>query len=271
VPAVPGSAGWLAALELGMVQPHLNYQLSAPVTVGGITRTVNVPTARLDWTGSPRLDLGYRFPDAFGAVVASYRNITSDGGGSVSRFDGGGDATLLTRLNLNVLDLDYHGANLRLGELWDLDWQAGVRLAIIYVDTRATGRIFDDHTSDHFVGAGPHAGLGISRAFAFAPGLSAFGHLEAAGVIGSTSEHFESTERFAGGASVYGDNRIEGGRTVPELDFQVGLAYSPPQGDPWVRFAAGYEVEQWWGLGNIGGNRLDINIQGVFFRGEFHY
>jgi hypothetical protein len=268
-PVSPDSAGLIAAIELDLVQPHLRYDLSAPVTVGGVTMPVNVPAARLDWTGAPRFDLGYRFPDAYGAVVAAFRNITASGNGSTS--DVTGEATLHTRLDLDVLDLDYLGADLRLGRLWNLDWEAGVRLAFIYLDSEAKGAILDRRTSDHFIGAGPHAGIGISRAFAFAPGLSAFGHLEAAAVIGNASEHFEQTEHFPGGASAYGDNRIEGGRTVPVLDFHLGLAYSPPQLEQWVRFSAGYEVEQWWGLGNVGGNRADLNVQGVFFRGEFRY
>ena len=58
---------------------------------------------------------------------------------------------------------------------------------------------------------------------------------------------------------------------MPVLDFQTGVSYAPPQCGSWFRFAFGYELEQWWGFGNVAGNHADLNVQGLFFRGEFRY
>jgi hypothetical protein len=232
---------------------------------------VDVPASGLDWTGSPRFDLGYRFPNGIGSVVASYYNVTSQGSDSIPSFDPAGGAFLQSRLNMNVLDLDYLSANLCFAPLWDLQWRLGLRAAFIYTDTQATGAIFNATSSDNFVGAGPHFGVEIRRGLEFLPGLAVFGKLEGAVVIGQTSEHFQLSENLGGGATAFGANRITTDRSVPVLAFRTGISYTPANYAPWIRFAFGYEVEEWWGMGNTAGNHLDLNVQGLFFRGEFRF
>jgi hypothetical protein len=263
--------GWFAGIELGVLLPQLNYHLAAPVTVNGGPVLVNVPAAALDWTGAPRLELGYRFPDGIGAVAASFQNVTSQGTDSLAVFDAAGGAFLRTRLDMNIFDLDYRGADLALAPLWDLGWFAGVRTAFFYDDSRATGAVLNERSSDHFVGVGPHIGLEIRRGLEVAPGLAVFGRLEGGVIIGETSEHFEVTEQLGGGASAYNDSRISAARSAPVLTFRTGFSYAPPHTAPWFNFALGYELEQWWGLGSEAGNRADVNVQGFFFRGEFRY
>ncbi len=43
---------------------------------------VIVPMAKLDWTVSPRFELGYRLPSGFGEVDVAYRFLLADGTGS---------------------------------------------------------------------------------------------------------------------------------------------------------------------------------------------
>jgi hypothetical protein len=253
------------------VVPQLSYHLTSSVTVNGAPVSVDLPAAGLDWTGSPRFELGYRFPDSIGAVVGSFYNVTSQGTDSIAPFDAGGGAFLQSRLNMNVLDVDYVGANLCFAPLWDLQWRLGIRTAFIYADSQATGTFFSESSSDHFVGAGPHFGVEIIRALPKLPGFAVFGKLEGAVVIGQTSEHFQVTEHPPGDSSSFGDSRVTSGRSVPLLAFRTGISYSPPNYAPWIRFAFGYEVEEWWGMGNIAGNHVDLNVQGLFFRGEFRY
>src|SRR5262245_23726955 len=51
--------GLFAALELSVLSPNLNGSVAAPVSVAGVTRTVGLAPTDLDWTGSPRFELGY--------------------------------------------------------------------------------------------------------------------------------------------------------------------------------------------------------------------
>jgi hypothetical protein len=266
-----GPPGWFSAIELGLVAPDLNYHLSGPVALKGGTTQVTVPAADLDWVGSPRFDLGYRFGDGLGALVGSYRNVTSQGSGNIDHFDPAGGAFIQSRLNMNVIDLDYVSTELAFAPEWDLTWQLGARLAFVYFDSRATGKIFDEASSDNFIGAGPHFGVAVRRNIDLVPGLAAFGSLDGAVVIGESSTHFQASEQLGGGAFTFNDNRISGGRSVPVLTFRTGLSYAPPASAPWFRFAFGYEFEQWWGLGNVGDSHADVNVQGLFFRGEFRY
>jgi hypothetical protein len=266
-----GPPGWFSALELGLVVPDLNFHLSGPVAVNGGTTQVTLPAASLHWTGSPRFDLGYRFDDGLGALVASYQNVTSQGSANIDAFDPAGGAFIRTRLNMNVVDLDYLSTNLAFAPDWDLQWRLGVRIAAVYFDSQATGMVLDESSSDNFIGAGPHFGVYVQRHLDLVPGLAVFGSLDGAVVIGESSTNFQVSEQLGGGSSAFGANRISGGRSVPVLTFRTGVSYAPPQAAAWFRFAAGYEFEQWWGLGNVGDSHANLNVQGLFFRGEFRY
>jgi hypothetical protein len=253
------------------VSPELHYGLSAPVTVGGVVTQVQPPSTALDWTGVPVLEVGYRFGEGIGALAATYRNVTSEGTGIAPAFDAAGDATVRTRLNLNSLDLDYLSTELQFAQYWDLQWRLGARLAFAYFDSQATGAILAESGSSNFVGAGPHFGLEVRRSLEFAPGLAAFARLEGAVVLGTVSQHFEESVSAGGVVVTSGDSRISGGRSVPVLSFETGLSYTPAHYAPWFRFAFGYELDHWWGLGDLQGSRGDLTVQGLFFRGEFRF
>jgi hypothetical protein len=262
--------GWFASIELEVIAPDLSVHLSGPVAVAGVSSPVQLPGADLNWTGALRLEVGYRFPDG-ASLVGAYRNVTASGTGGIANFDPAGGAFLRTRLNMNVFDFDYVSAEIPFSPLWDLQWRLGLRVAINYFDSQATGQVIAKDASSLFGGAGPHFGAEVRRALEVLPGLSAYGRLEGALVIGAVSQHFDEWVQLGGGSVTGGDSRSDGVRAVPVLGFETGLSYRPPLLSPWVRFAAGYEIERWWGLGNIGDSHADLTVQGLFFRGEFRY
>src|SRR5438270_10004503 len=62
--------GWFLGLELDVVGAHIKNRLQAPVTVDGTTiDPLHLPTADMDWTGAPRIELGYRFDQGWGEFL----------------------------------------------------------------------------------------------------------------------------------------------------------------------------------------------------------
>jgi hypothetical protein len=264
--------GWFASVEADIVKPHVKNHLSGFVTTDGFTDHLLLPNASLDWTGSPRVELGYRFPQGFGEVVIAYRSLVSEGDGVVPNFDfvDGSDGALKSRLNVNVVDLDYASHEFSLGPHWDLKWTAGVRLASAYFDSRVVGPFTEQRSSNNFLGAGPHLGLVMDRMM-LVRGLGLYGRIEGAALIGDITQHFD--ESFP-----IGDNTLAGGaaaadmtQVVPVVNLQLGISYVSPWEAPWLRFFFGYELENWWYLGKVGDSRAELMIQGAFFRVEWSF
>jgi hypothetical protein len=265
--------GWFGAVDIAVVAPHIKNSLVAPVTIPGAsgprTVIVHVPQAELDWTGAPRFEVGYRLPEGFGEFLVSYRLLVSEGTDSIPNFDVLGPATLKSRLNLNVVDLDYASREFSLAPLWDMKWQAGVRIASIFFDSRADGQVKEERTSNDFVGAGPHIGLELARHFDV-PGLSAFARLDYGLILGGITQNFEETFSVGGTPVLGGATKEHGTQAVDHLTFETGLSYAPPDLHH-ARFSVGYFFEEWWYLGQIDISRGQLIDQGVFFRSEFNF
>jgi hypothetical protein len=261
--------GWFAGVDIALVAPHVKNALVAPVTVPGIgTADVHVGGAELDWTGSPSVSVGYRLAQGCGEFVATYRFLVSEGTDTIPDFDPLGAANLRSRLNLNVLDLDYVSREYSLGPWWDLNWRAGIRFAAFYYDSRALGLVMGERVSDNFIGAGPHLGFEVARHLEI-PGLSVFAGLDGAGLIGHLHQAYEVT--FTDGVnSIGGATNQSTTQFVPVLRFEVGLNWAPP-GNDCYHFSVGYQFEQWWYLGQLNDARAQLTDQGVFFRTEFNF
>jgi hypothetical protein len=249
---------------------HIKNGLNNTVQNGFFTDTVNLPTASFDWTGSPRLELGYRLAQGFGEFSMSYRFLVSEARDTFDGFDlDGGPGFLKSRLNMNVIDLDYGTREFSLGPRWDMKWRVGARLASIYFDSRAVAMFVEQRESNSFFGAGPHAALELNRRFDV-PGLGLFARLDGSAVIGKIHQSFEET-------TVNPDGSLSGGATlqtqtqaVPVLDFQFGLSWTPCRAR-WSQLVFGYELQQWWYLGQVGSSRAELTTQGIFFRGDFSF
>jgi len=263
--------GCFLNFEVGLVKPHLNNNLVSGVNVIGLgPDTVSLPSGWLGGTVSPRVEFGYRLAEGGPELLVAYRNVTSEGFEGILDFDPQGNGCLHTRLDLNVIDLDYATRQFILVPNLDLQGQVGARFATLYFDEHAVGQILDQKVSNNFVGAGPQ--LGFNGTYWF-PGtrLGLFTRAEGAVLFGEVRQNF--AESFwvndvpvAGGAA-----NQHGAQTVPVFRVQAGLSWSPQWSNHSVRFTGGYEYEYWWNLGSVGPSNADLTIQGLFLRGEWTF
>ncbi|HLN26340.1 MAG TPA: Lpg1974 family pore-forming outer membrane protein [Gemmataceae bacterium] len=264
--------GLFAALELSVLGPHINNHLNGSVTVPGYyPDQIALPIAQLDWTGSPRFELGYRFADGWGAFLVSYRFLVTEGNADLPGFDlDGSDGWLKSRLNMNVIDFDYATRTINFAPNWDMQWRVGARVAGIYFDSYAQGNYIEQTQNNNFVGGGPHVGLDLTRRLDWA-GWEFFGRVESAGVFGRIHQAFEEAFVASDGTTVGASSDVYHDQVVPVLALQLGLSWTPRWSRYPGRFTFGYQFEQWWDIANAGASRADLTEQGVFFRGEWTF
>jgi hypothetical protein len=252
------------------VAPHIKNRLTSEVGIGTGFDQVHLPTAGLDWTGAPRIELGYRFSDDGGEFLLAYRSLVSEGTDFILGFDTPDSAGFLkSRLNVNVLDIDFSSHECCLGSGWDMKWKIGARLASVFFDSRAFGSFLEQRTSNDFRGAGPHLGLDLWRQID-GTYLAWFGRVETAAVLGNIKQSYEESVAQAGNTVIGGAVTDRHTQTVPVLNLQTGLSWTPP-GSRCLRFAAGYHFETWWYLGEVNNSHATLTDQGVFFRAELGF
>lgn len=258
--------GWFGSLEADLAGTHIKNRLVNQVTVNGTTDMLHLPTAELDWTVSPRIEVGYRFGEGAGELLLAYKFLLTSGNATLPNFDTAGDAgNLHSRLNTNAWDLDYGSHEYGLLPCCDMKWRAGIRLASVFFDSMATSPLLEQRVANNFVGAGPHVGLDLRRCDKRS-GLELFGRLENAFLIGQTAQSYE--EVFSGGPG--GASRLDQTLVVPWLGVAAGLGWTPPGNDHW-HFAAGYAFETWWSLADVADARGQVTNQGIFLRCEIRY
>jgi hypothetical protein len=264
--------GWFGALELDLLATHIKNHLQAQLQLDGFDpNVVALPTAELQWTGSPRIEFGYRFCEGCGELRAGYRFLVTDGARVISGFDlDGSDGALRSRLSVNVLDLDYGSRDYCLDPHWDLKCRVGARLATVFFDSRADAFFLEEKTSNNFVGVGPHAGLELWRSFDW-PGLAIFARVDGATLFGRVSQGFEEIITDENGNSTGAALHVTSTQAIPELEFQIGLGWTSCWHHHFSRLALGYQFERWWDIGNAADSRAELTAQGVFFRYEFGF
>jgi hypothetical protein len=270
----PATPGWLAAVELGFVVPRLQDTLKQPVTLPhGLTDFVALPNTPLGVNAMPTLTFGYRLPQAAGDFTVSYRFVVAAGSQTIgptalSPFAPPGPAALRSRLNLQVLDIDYGNYEPSLGPQWDMKWRIGVRGVMNYSDNQATGVFVAQQSTNRFWGIGPHAALDLRRWIADS-GFAWFGRLDTSLPIGRVAQRYIDVTALGAG-----ETRLFENNPVLSLNAQCGLAWSPKRCDNF-RITGGYTWEHWWDTGAIGVQqpfpRQQFNIQGGFLRAEWNY
>jgi hypothetical protein len=277
--------GLFAGLNLDVLKAHVQNKLSNQIQVGPhplinplIGDTVQTASAPLDWTVAPRFELGYRLPAGFGEVTLAYRFLTSQG--TAEGLSSDGSATIKSRLDMNIIDLDYISREFSLWPHWHMKWRAGVRYAYIYFDSRAdeplaeaeagTG-VLEQRTSNSLWGVGPHAGLELARALPV-NGLYFTGRVEYASLLGRFRQGFFETSAPMGPhhTTFTGETRDSSGENVPLINGQVGLTWQPYQ-DTFL--FVGYQYEQWWNVGRAANldSRAELFDQGLVLRAELNF
>jgi hypothetical protein len=277
-------AGWFTNVEVGMFRPripqNINGDVPNPLT-GGVDR-VQLPTARMNWTATPRIGLGYRFLNA-GELLLTYQTVLGSGTQLYPGF-GGAAGSLHSRLNLNVITGDWVSLENSLGPHWSMKWRGGVALATAFFDNTATGATVQQSTSEYFISGGPHAGLDVWRALP-APGLALFGRLDGMFQVGAASQKERETFVVPGGRAVSGSAQntyvpVSGPFYSKQINpltliVEAGVSYTPPGVGRWTRLTAAYHFERWWDLGNsianVNGSDAGFIFQGFFLRAEITY
>src|SRR5262249_4994592 len=141
--------GWFAALDVDLVGPAIKQRVQGQVMLGETLVDVRLPDADLNWTGAPRLQVGYRFAEGVGELAASYRLLATEGSGSIPGFDAARDGALKSRLDAQVLFLDYTSREFSLWPFWDMKAHVGVCLPSIFFDSQARGANLDERVSSY--------------------------------------------------------------------------------------------------------------------------
>jgi hypothetical protein len=275
--------GWFTGVDLGIVGPHVKNRLVDTVVVGNRPPDiVHLPGADLDWTVSPRFEMGYRLPSGFGEFALSYGFLATDGTESVLGPDG--PAALKSRLDLNIVDLDYASHEF-FTEQWPychMKWRFGLRYANVFFDSRAEesvatatagSGIFETRVSNRYWGIGPHAGLELTRGFENS-GLALVGSIDGAILLGRISQNFFEATTSVGttGQLLSGNTRESGSQSVPIINVFLGLRWQPPA-IPRFHADLGFVYEYWWNVGRDSAttSRGELSDQGVMVRAEFNF
>ena len=144
-PADLPQPGWLFDVEAGLMGSHIAECLGQPPFPNGnaVPFAVAVPMAPLNWTVSPRFELGYRLPSGFGEVDFAYRFLLADGTGSLPTNPlSNPDAPRphkpppyeLWRHRLRRRETSL---TTMLGPGWTMKWRLGLRIADVNFDSRA--------------------------------------------------------------------------------------------------------------------------------------
>jgi hypothetical protein len=258
--------GWYANVTLGLVKPHLTNRVTSGTPLDPVfPAPVQLPFPALDWTLSPRFELGYRLADGCGDVRLGYRFLASSGT----------DGPLHSRLDLNMVDIDYVSPewlveNLH-GPLRDLRLVVGLRVAAAYFDSAgAAGPVTEARFSSHFAGLGPRMGVEWSHPL-FAGPVDFYTRFEATGLLGRTRQDFAlGVADGAGqvfGAARQGNPQSNG---IAVLSTEAGFAWrADPHGR--LRLVTGYQFERWWNFGRTDDSNAELTVQGVFVRAEWRY
>ena len=153
------SPGWFA-VELDVVGSHIKNRLQGQVG----SDPIHLPTAELDWTVSPRIELGYHCARAKASCSWLTSSKPTRGVKNAGQLrPGRRSGELHSRLNINAWDIDYGSREYGLWPCCDMRWRAGVRLAGVFFDSTDNSPILEEREANYYFGAGPHIGLDLRR------------------------------------------------------------------------------------------------------------
>jgi hypothetical protein len=270
--------GWFVNVEAAAVATHFKDRIVGSVPVSADqTATVHANSAGLDWTASPRFEVGYRVAHGYGEFFASYRFLATEGHSGLASDQG--PLQLRSRLDVNVLDLGYAN-RIEWGRHWEMRWKIGARVADIFFDAQqdlappnaqGNGVPIEQRTGNSFAGAGPAGGLELFRRLDV-PGLALYAEVDGASLWGQVHQSFEGVFSASGGPGPPATSADRHGQGVAVVGGQLGLSYSPP-GHESSRFFLGYQIMEWFQVGRDinTGSSGDLTEQGIFFRAEFSF
>lgn len=270
--------GWCGSLELGVLRPTLKGHLvaGAPIAAGQ-SEALQLPLGALDWTASPRVEVGYRWAEGSGEIRIGYRYLGSHGRARIPAFDAVDGGDQVSRLDVHSLDIDYVSSEF-LAESTachpprEFSARFGLRVAKVFFDSEAHGQqILGEWAGDDFAGVGPRMAFDFARRLGTSSVLI-YGHLDAAGVLGQDRQHY--SQRWVSSTGVVTSGEASTGATslgVAVVDAEAGLMWEPGFACRGFRSTCGYQYENWWNLAQLADSRVQLVLQGIFLKGEFRY
>lgn len=255
--------GWFAGGELQILKPHLLPGLRSPVQnsaqrANHTSTNVQLPSASLDWTVSPRVFAGYRLPSGFGEFMVAYRHLGTQGSGITPGQSG--PLNLQSRFAFDILDLDYSSRELTLGSNCNMKWTFGLRSLFLFFDSAANqpmsqasagNGIFQARDYNNLYGIGPHAALELTRRIGDT-NFSLLGWVDVAGTFDSANQGFatQSTMRGPTGRPLFGQTKAFGHQAAPMINGRVGLSWQPAPSSG-TRLFLGYQYEVIYDLDRV--------------------
>jgi hypothetical protein len=280
---------WFANAETSVLWAHLRNQLSGPVLnpITGNTDRVAFPGNKLEPMVSPRIEVGYRLCDNWGALVFGYRGMASRGRDQVVTSVADtvqGAADQLGRFDANLFDFTYISREYSLDPNWNMRWGAGARSMFLYFDSRVTfqapgtdpGSILAQAESNSLRAYGCWLFLDLERKTP-CPGLYVFARIEGTELFARNQQFYRET--LAGGPDglpLEVRNRFNGSLSTETLREVVGLSYEVPQWNH-SRFMLGYQYETFFEIGRqtppsgIIDTRGQLDVHGLFLRAEINF
>jgi hypothetical protein len=275
--------GWYTSLQATWSQPVVVSDIYNNIQVGFRPNAdlVHVPVHNLNQTVIPRIEVGYRLPSGFGGFALAYRGLSTSGNSTVLIDE---LASVHSRLDFNIFDLDYVSQEWALGPNCRMDWRTGLRFVTLYIDSQdsqpfdatvaaGTG-ILSQRVTNHQVEAGVHCGLELAGDLHCA-GLEAVANCDIAGTFGRVSQGFYETAIDVNGLPNSAGQLRSSSNPMANAIARLGLAWQPPD---WtmLRFFLGYEFDYWWEVGRLGaisvehllGSQAQIWDQGLVVRAQ---
>lgn len=289
--------GYYTNVEVNPILVEFRNQLNSPMPnpVTGHTDNVQFPGNKLNPTVSPRIELGYRFPDNWGSCQLGYTSIASQGSDLVftgpqpqDSFTGDsfqGFASQTGRLDLNMFDLTYVSQEFIIGPKWSLRAGAGVRYLSSFLDSRiqflapaaGPGAILAQAESNRNSAGGVWAFLDVEHELFGIPGLCFFGRLEGTQMYSRIRQNYsELIVNAAGTGTQLIQVQNASGIGLPFARGVAGLSYTVPRWN-YTRFMLGYQYGSFFQLGRLTSvngvtdTRGQLNFQGLMLRAEFHF
>jgi hypothetical protein len=220
--------------------------------------TVALPSAKLDWTVSPRVFVGYRLPAGFGEFLLAYRHLGTDG--SMGVRGPNGPAALNSRLAFDMIDFDYNSRELSYLPKWDMQWTLGLRTLFLFFDSRfnqpfdqaaAGNGIFQARNFNNLFGLGPHAALELAHRLGDS-GWSLYLRGDFTGTFDWMHQGWSTRSTTLGpdGRPLLGQTLAFGHQAAPIINGQAGVTWRPSPSSG-TRLFLGYQYEVFWDLDRV--------------------
>jgi hypothetical protein len=268
--------GWFTSVDVTFTVPHVMNKLTNSLQSNGFNEIVNLPSAGLNWTAYPRVEVGYRLPEGFGEFALAYRGLATEGNTTIPGFDG--PAALHSKLALNSADFDYASLEFSLLPSIAMKWRVGARFSSIYFDSgdiqspqlaSAGSGVLGQQESNYYWGIGVHAGLELAWNTHW-HGLLVVGSTDLADSFGRIRQQY--SEQVVTPSPALQATSISSSQDAPSAIGRAGLAWRPPE-LPELRIFAGYQYEYWWNVGRISliTARGELWDQGVVLQAQYDF